>query len=144
MRPSPVRSPALPKSVQINISKAASLTLSDFEVRRSIYIALSNKNSKDINITHKLVVDIKVSPAAKLTSPDRAVGPATLEGLDCDNTKNGRLPTTRAPRAPISITSQLDGLKSTTPHPRRGSSSPEPRNRLISNKHDPYPPRMGT
>ena len=105
-KPSPVRSPALPTKVQTNISKAASRTRSDLDVRSSIYKALSKRNSKEKNMTHKLSVTIKTSPAAKLTKPARLVPPRTDAGLVCDRRKNGKLAIRRAPKTPISIASQ--------------------------------------
>lgn len=82
MRPKPVSSPALPTKVQTNISRAASLTLSDLEVKSNMYSALRSRNSKDTNISHRLEVDIKTKPADKLIKPAAAVGPITVDGLD--------------------------------------------------------------
>lgn len=105
IRPKPVRRPALPTRVQMNISKAASLTRSDFDVSSSMYRALSSKNSNEINISHKLSVQIKTSPADRLKRPAIEVGPVTVVGLVCDKIKNGKLATRSAPKTPISIAS---------------------------------------
>lgn len=115
IRPSPVRSPALPTRVQINISRAASLARSDLEVNKSMYRALKSKNSKETNISHKLLVDMKTRPADRLIKPDIRVGPTTVIGLDWDSIKKGRLPTSSAHRTPTSTASQLENDTSTAP-----------------------------
>jgi hypothetical protein len=107
-RPSPVSRPALPTKVQINISKAASLTLSDLEVSNNMYKALRSRNSKETNISHRLSVDKNTRPADKLTRPATEVGPTTVAGLDCDRIKNGKPAISSAPKTPISIASHPD------------------------------------
>jgi hypothetical protein len=102
INPRPVSSPALPMSVHINISRAASLDLSDLEVRSSMYIALRSRNSKDINISQRDSTDIKTRPAASVTIKVVFTPPIIVVGRDWVMAKNGRLPIIRAPKTPNS------------------------------------------
>jgi hypothetical protein len=108
IKPNPVNKPALPTRVQMNISNAASLTLSDLEVSNNMYRALRSKNSKETNINHRLSVDKNTRPADKLIRPAIEVGPTIVAGLDCDRIKNGKPAIRSAPKTPTSIASHPD------------------------------------